>query len=371
MRTLPLVTIVLTLVHCTHGRPAVTALRASPAASRVVQAPAVQAVAVRAPATAEGGRPALRGRVIPVVNHAGRRWAVLSTEPAPDAATGPLTLIERNESVVVSSPVRPEAVPTAFVDVAGAALVLRGAGGERCRVTLGGPSLLARIHPHFGMVNHWDGHDDEGLPTLPRASDETVAREAFAAYDDGRLLVAPLTGEGCSGALWGHAEAPGAVAFVRSVADPATRAQALAAQRRTAAWREIQGRYLQEGPEPDRPAPRGSKWDELHAPPVVTVWRPEGGGREFVTVRSLVPREGCGVFSGALWTVWERVDGRLVARSPRVDPDAVQDFDPDVAADTDGDGAPEFVSAEGVMSLGPGGYGQTLSLQIAEHDCPC
>jgi len=307
--------------------------------------------------------------VVPVVRHGGQRWAVLSTEAPTDAAHGPLTLHDRHGALVVASALRPEAVAAAYRQLEGTTLVLDAGGtAGTCTVTLGAPSLLARINPHFGMVNHWDGLDDEGHPTRPPTSDEAVAREALATYDDGRLLVAPLTGTGCDEALWGYAAGQATAVFVPSIADPSTHAAALAAQRATLAWRRLQRQYREDGPSPDRPAVPGSKWDELASPPVVTVWRAAQGGREFVTVRSEVPREGCAMFSGALWTVWERVDGRLVARSERTE---AMDFAPATAADVDGDGAPEFVSSEGIVSLGPRGYSESVSLRIADHDCPC
>lgn len=341
--------LVLSLVHCAHRAPAPAAV------SAVASAPAPEA---------------LRGRVVSVLRHAGHRWAVLSPEVEGVEASGPATLVQRIDTVIVARAVRPETLPVAMRRVQGAGLMLAASDGARCRVTLGAPVLLARVHPHFETLNRWEGRDEEGAQTMPRVDDATVAAETWSDYSDGRLLVAPLAGEGCDAATWGHAVDQPVTVFAGAPALPALRDRALAAHRATTVWRDLQRVMTESTPAEERPAP-GTRWDELSERPRVTVWRAEGTRRVFVTVHSRHAGEGCGSFGGAVWTAWEQVGDALVARSADTLDATSLDFEPVEAVDADGDGTPDFLSADRVVAFGPEGYAERLGLRVAEHDCPC
>lgn len=343
--------LVLSLVHCAHRAPAPVA------ASAVASAPAA------APE-------ALRGRVVSVLRHAGHRWAVLSPEVEGIDATGPATLVQRVDTVIVARAVRPETLPAAMRTVQGASLTLAASDGGRCRVTLGAPVLLARVHPHFATLNRWEGRDEEGTPSGRRVDDATVVAETWAEYTDGRLLVAPLAGEGCDAATWGHAVAQPVTVFAGAPAVPALRDRALAAHRATTPWRDLQRVMTESGPAAERPVP-GTRWDELSERPRVTVWRAEGTRRVFVTVASRHLGEGCGSFGGAVWSAWELVGDGLVARSADTVDAMGFDFAPVEAVDGDGDGMPDFLSPDRVMVPGQEGYTERLVLRVADHDCPC
>jgi len=352
MRILLVVLWALSLVHCAH-RPA----------------PAAAVVVASAP-TPETPPEALRGRVLSVLRYAGQRWVVLSSEVETLDASGPMTLVQRVGTVVVSRTVRTDTLPAPLRSVQGASLALPGADGARCRVTLGAPVLLARVHPHFSVVNRWEGLDEAGAATGPRADDATVAAQTWAEYLDGRLLVAPLAGDGCDRAGWGHAVAQTVTRFAAAPALPALRDRALAAHRATTVWRTLQQQMTESGPPEERPVP-GVLWDTLSERPRVTVWRAGDAGRVFVTVASQHRGEGCGAFGGAVWSAWELVGDALVARSADTVEAMGLDFEPVEAVDGDGDGAPDFLSAERVVGLGPAGYTERLWLRVADHDCAC
>lgn len=343
--------LVLSLVHCAHRAPAPAAL------ASVASAPAASSEV-------------LRGRVVSVLRHAGHRWAVLSAETEGVDATGPATLVQREDTVIVARAVRPEALPAAMRTVQGASLTLAASDGGRCRVTLGAPVLLARVHPHFGTLNRWEGRDEEGRQSAPRVDDATVAAETWTDYSDGRFLVALLAGDGCDAATWGHAVDQPVTVFAGAPALPALRDRALAAHRATTVWRDLQRVMTESTPAEERPVP-GTRWDELSERPRVTVWRAEGTGRVFVTVTSRHDGEGCGGFGGAQWSAWELVDDVLVARSADNVYGMGFDFAPVEAVDADGDGMPDFLSPDRVVAFGPEGYAERLGLRIAEHDCPC
>ncbi len=348
-------TIALCLVHCDPDPRG-----PDPSAT----APLTVAAPSPATSTPTPTPPSPIAEIPPVVEHAGRRWVVLAASIADDAAMGDPSLVERHEVVVTESSARPDAVPARLRGIQGRAVLLHGSAGATCRATLGAPRVLARVDVHFGEDQRWDGIDDEGHRGSPVAP-SVVAQEAYAQADDGRLLVAELSPTGCGGALFAHDEAAPVVTFRASAADTVTQSAAVVAYRSTAAWRRLQNDYLAHY-EDLRPA--RSRWDDANGGAVVTVWTPDGAGRTFVTVRGVSEPLGCAAFSGALLAVFERVGGRLVLRSPA---GVATDFLPVSAVDSNGDGAPDFYSTEGVMGIGPEGYERTLSLQVPSHDCPC
>ncbi|MEZ4461105.1 MAG: nuclear transport factor 2 family protein [bacterium] len=70
-------------------------------------------------------------------------------------------------------------------------------GTQECRATVQGFRVLARVTPHFGMVQDW-----QERPSTKTSAHE-IAAEIVALAGDQRVLVAKLD-KACPGAIWAH-----------------------------------------------------------------------------------------------------------------------------------------------------------------------
>ena len=307
------------------------------------------------------------GSLLHVLSHGGARWVVLA--PAPDDGSwsrGLPALVDRGEQTVVARAEPSGAVPQALRELRGQPVRAWHADGTACEARLGELAVLARVDVHFGTEQRWNGEGDDGARG-PRASDDVVAREAWAEADEGRVLVARLDdAAGCATPpRWARlASQPPAVAFAPSTPDAALAGRVLARARELPAWRRLQGEYRTEGN-------AGAHWDshEVNHAPVITLWQGAGGARRFVTLRASTMVGGCGQFSARATVVFELGGPQgLILHSDGAEPG---DFVPEAAADLDGDGVPEFITAEGYARRTGAVFRAATPLRVPSHDCEC
>lgn len=307
------------------------------------------------------------GSLLHVLSHGGARWVALA--PAPDDGSwsrGRPALVDRGEQTVVARAEPSEAVPQALRDLRGQPVRAWQADGTSCEARLGELAVLARVDVHFATEQRWNGERDDGARG-PRVGDAVVAREAWAEADEGRVLVARLDdAAGCATApRWARlASQPPAVAFAPSTPDAALAGRVLARARALPAWRRLQTEYRAEG----NP---GAHWDSHEAgqAPVITLWQAAGGARRFVTLRASTMVGGCGQFSARATVVFELGGPQgLILHSDGAEPGY---FVPEAAADLDGDGVPEFITAEGYARRTGAVFRAATPLRVPSHDCEC
>lgn len=327
---------------------------------------ALPAPPVAAPQTRVAAREGVWSeQALPLITHGGRRWVVVASGLADDAAEGDIRVLSREPLLVTERAARAATVPARWRE--GRTLIAHARAGGRCELRVGAAvTVLSRVALDTMSMDAWNGRDADGGPA-PRPSDAAIAAEAYDQASGGRLLVAEVVGDACPEATWAQATRVTERRFRPTPADAATRRAALAAYRATEAWRGAQASY-REYTDYGVPHAPGALWDESHAAPEVTVWRAEGVARSFVTVRGLVPFEGCGAFAGSVWSVFEREGDRLALRGAKTDD---REFVASEVVDADGDGAPEFISSEEVRAMGPSGYEPVLSVSYPVHGCPC
>ncbi len=307
------------------------------------------------------------GALMHVVSYGGSRWLVLASAPADGSwSRGAPSVVDRNSPVVVTrTEVNAEAVPEALRAVSGQAVRGYAGGGPTCEARAGDLAVLGRVDVHFGVEQRWSGQGDDGAQGAP-LSDEVVAREAWSEADGGMVLAARLDdARGCADAVWARVASQGAaLVFAPTTADAALTGRALARFRALPAWRRLQTDYRAGGA-------TGANWD-AHGTgnaPVVTAWQATGSARRFVTVRASTAVGGCAEFSGRLTAVFE-VGGPtgLVLQSDGADPGA---FVPTAAVDVDGDGVPEFVTADGYVRKAGAVFRGATPYAVPSHDCDC
>ncbi|MEZ4406926.1 MAG: hypothetical protein R3A52_10670 [Polyangiales bacterium] len=356
----------LTLLHCNHDLSAPT----TPAT--VTSAPAVLTPVATEPTTAAVANPAAAPWML--VSHGGRRFAVLRADIPSEGVVGPATMIERAPHagpVVFSQRPAPAAVPAELGDIEGAAVLLHQRDGAVCRATLSAPTVLTRYDAEDPEDMTWEGVDEEGQRTGPRATDAQVIEQLLTMVGESdRLLVAELSTTGCASARWAHDERRAPGVFRREALVGSDAAVALAAFRASSAWAETQSQYresyrAENGSDP--PAAR-ALWDASARAPEVYRWTPSREGHRFVTVRAEIPHEGCGMFSAAQWAVFEETDRGLVRRTSASEG---ADFTAEEAADLDGDGTPEFISDDGVARAVASGIERTVSTTVPYRGCSC
>lgn len=327
---------------------------------------ALPAPPVAAPQTRVAAREGVWSeQALPLITHEGRRWVVVASGLADDAAEGDIRVVSREPLQVTERAARAATVPARWRE--GRTLIAHTRAGARCELRVGAAAtVLSRVALDSMSMDAWNGRDADGGPA-PRPSDASIAAEAYEQASGGRLLVAEVEGDACPEASWAQATRAPEVRFLATPADAATRRAALAAYRATDSWRGAQASFREYADDGITRAP-DALWDESHAAPEVTVWRAEGGARSFVTVRGVVPFEGCGAFAAAVWSVFELEGERLALRGVKTDD---QEFVASEVVDADGDGAPEFISSEEVRAMGPSGYEPVLSVSYPVHGCPC
>lgn len=253
--------------------------------------------------------------------------------------------------------VRAGALPPALAGWAGKKVRLYGPSGPVCEGTLGVPSLVGRVIPHFGEVARWHGTGEHaGEAPLSKGA---IARAAWGlaagARPDGVVLAADLaTSQGdCKGALWAQpASAPQArVAKAEEAGAPLAK-KAVEALRKLPEYKEIQ--TGSEGPGP---------WDERGRTEVVVLRPASGGELLFVSANAV---EGCGGFQGNLSAVFEVSGDRLqLAGKPGPVPPEMPAGVVQVGA-----GRPEILFPERLLR-GETGYDQVDALLIPNLDCGC
>lgn len=307
------------------------------------------------------------GALMHAVTYGGSRWLLLATAPADGSwSRGAPSLVDRNSPVVVTrTEVNEEAVPAALREVRGQAVRAYSGSRATCEARAGDLAVLGRVDVHFGVEQRWSGQGEDGVQGAP-LSDEVVAREAWSEADGGMVLAARLDdARGCGDAVWARVASQSAAAvFAPTAADAALAGRALARFRALPAWRRLQTDYRAGGA-------TGANWD-AHGTgnaPAVTVWQAQGSARRFVTVRASTAVGGCAEFAGRLTAVFE-VGGPtgLVLQSDGADPGA---FVPTAAVDVDGDGVPEFVTADGYVRRTGAVFRGATPYAVPSHDCDC
>lgn len=308
------------------------------------------------------------GELMHVVSYGGSRWLLLARAPDDGSwSRGRPALVDRSTQVVVTrTGVSVGAVPAALRALSGQAVRAYAAGGAACEARAGELAVLGRVDVHFGTEQRWSGQDVDGT-RVPRASDAAVAREAWAESEGGMVLAARLDdAAGCTDPVWARlASSSAAPAFAPSAADAALTARALASFRALPAWRRLQTDYRAGD------GSTGGNWDShgQRNAPTVTVWQAAGGARRFVTVRAWTAVGGCAEFSGEITAVFEVAGTQgLTLLSDGADPGA---FSPTAAVDVDGDGVPEFVTADGLVRKTGAVFRGATPYAVPSHDCGC
>ncbi|MBL8603081.1 MAG: nuclear transport factor 2 family protein [Myxococcales bacterium] len=308
--------------------------------------------------------PAMLGQVRVVE---GVRYVLLAKAPDDRSwSQEPVRLLDRRSAEVSTlGAANGAAIPEGLRGFAGQSVRAYTADGRRCEARLGALAVLGQVDVHFGVEARWAGQQDDGTPGAPLDA-ATVGREAWAESDGGMFLVAPLEGsEGCAAEprVVRLASQPEVKVYLGTAADAALSAQALAQVRGLAAWRQLQIAYRAQ-------APNAGPWDSLNttSPPRVTVWQAEGAPRRFVTVVISAAGGGCADFSGEMTVVFEQRGAALTLHSDAADPGA---FVPLTAVDVDGDGVPEFVTANGFARRTGAVFRVATPWQVPYHDCPC
>lgn len=308
------------------------------------------------------------GALMHVLSPGHERWIVLARASDDGSwSRGEPVLVDRDaQQVATRRDIDPGAVPQSLRELRGQAVRVFSGDGSACDARLGELAVLGRIDVHFGTEQRWSGEAPDGTRG-PRMSDREVAREAWHESDGGMLLVARLDdASGCSATpLYGRlASLPPATVFAPSTADPALGQRALSRFRALPSWRRLQSEYRESGA-------TGPNWDshERTSAPVVKVWQAPGSARRFVTVSASTTVGGCAEFSARLTAVFE-VGGPqgLILHSDPAEPGA---FEAQAAVDIDGDGVPEFVTADGYVRRAGTVLRSVSPLAVPSHDCPC
>lgn len=248
----------------------------------------------------------------------------------------------------------------------GRAVELFGPSGVVCEGKVSGFSAIGRVTPHFGTRAQWTGTGDhQGEPPM---KEDAIAAEAWSlskgsGKESGRtltLVVSTAAPETCRTALWGRATKGPKPALVASeAADAATRALVRAELAKTKEYLAAQKEYdgMKEPKDPKR-------WDDFDAKVDTRIFKTDK--ETFVTI-SIHAGNGCGSFGATMSAAFKMSGGAL---SP-VKPPSGEAFEPTSAGDVDGDGATDFVWAEGLARAKGGAYGEVYRLEIPFLDCGC
>ncbi len=296
----------------------------------------------------------------------GRPSIVLSDFPNEEWATGAPKLAHRGDPWTTR--LATSNLPPELASWRGRKVELFDQRGAVCEGTVDRLSMVGRVIPHFGRVSQWSGTGD--FAGQPKASQGEIAEDAWGLSGNlgggernGRVLVGEIKAEkgDCKGALWGRPVQPTKPVIVPGTnADPATRALAFAALKKTTAFAATQARYASEK-QPTDPA----HWEDFDAHVEARTFR-HPSGTTIVTL-SITSGVGCGSFGATLSAAWESKNGALVTvREP--DERALV---PVSASDVDGDGSIELLFEEGVLQKSGGSYTKWEKLEIPFLDCGC
>lgn len=313
-------------------------------------------------ATTDGVAPPAQGAFLPTFEVEGARYAIVAA--ADEGWTeGAAELLSPGEVVVSRKAARMSALPEALRGYASQRFRFYDNEGRSCESTLGAFSVVSRVDVHFGVSQRWSGEDPDGT----RHAAYTPAEVAAEAFDMGaQVLVARLEDECGRGALWAQLASQRPAVGFRSSAAPAPLAAAVLQRfRALPAWRAAETAYREDGA-----AIRGRSWDAHGGQaPEVALWQAPNNGRRFAVVSASTTVGGCGEFSGSMTAVFEVTGAQtLVLQTDGSGPVYV---DPDGAADLDGDGRPEFITAEGLFRRMGTVYRPQEIYTVPNNDCPC
>ncbi len=294
------------------------------------------------------------------VHAAGKAWLVVGERAGQPA--GPATLLQRQGPAVAS-----KALPwsEALWSWRQRDVVLYGKGGELCRGQVQAIAALARVVPHFGTTQLWQGQE-VGRP-LP---DAEVAAQIWDLADETTVAaveVQAYQGD-CAGALWGRAANLPSVAILARDATKAgaLREASLDALRKAKIFSAIARDFASEVA-----APRPANWDQF-GNAVTKVTSLEGSGVRIVATWAKAG-EGCGGFYGEMIAIWLAVPapGETYALQLASDPNAAGLVMPEVAADVDGDGVFELIGPGQLWRRAGATWRPALTLVVPNFDCPC
>ncbi|MCC7537278.1 MAG: hypothetical protein IT379_13735, partial [Deltaproteobacteria bacterium] len=300
------------------------------------------------------------GTFMLAVHHGDATWLVVSRTVEPSWSTGDASLVERGPIAVTRKAAVPGALPPELAALGGSDVRLFGARADVCSGRIAELAVMRRADVHPSTERIWERESGE-----PAA---IAARIAAAAWDlgaDGAMLVGRVesSSSACSGAHWGRLAAlPFPTLFVPIPPPPPVAAHALESFRLLPSWRALQREYTTATrAAPDRP------WDEHGAArPTVTLW--SDGTTQWVSVTHRVALGDCDQWRGRLWALFEVEETGLALRTDVTDPGY---HVPVASVDTDGDGAPDFVTEDGLVRRRGDVHQVVESLAYARHDRDC
>jgi hypothetical protein len=284
---------------------------------------------------------------------------LLSSSPDDAWAAGP-TKFDGGDPAVAWRRADAKTLPAELARWRDRRLRVYDAQGTVCQATVKGFRVLSRSIPHFGTRQEWN--------EMPEAA---VARQAWELGS--KVLVGELD-RVCEQAVWAQpaTTTPAPVVDGGGEADPALQARALAALRRTDAWKATQKSYREE------PTEGVASWDKL--PGIANVVRRFKALNKGKTVVLLSVTQSvydsCGTFSGEVSAIFEDRNGKLVLRNTPGQA-AVRAV---AAVDSDGDGDSELLTEpsgtnygfeHGRLLLDGDKWDTSDGVEVPYMDCPC
>lgn len=233
----------------------------------------------------------------------------------------------------------------------GAALQLHTPDGEVCTVTTTGLELVARVVPHFGTVQTWDGKLTDDAP----ASDAQVAAQLWqlgTEFGDNVALFATVTPHDCEDAIW--AAQPNSKTTQLPLTLEATGPTELAMQ----AFIDLPGYHTTQ--------------EDFNAAGLHGAWHLEGAERasrrfgNWVYIGANVAGP-CGGFQGALWALWTATEGDPLSLETSEDGQAFFDVR---AVLQHGDDT-YMLDGSRVLGKTPAGWRVLWDASILDLDCHC
>ncbi len=294
----------------------------------------------------------------------GRHFVVLTSEDGHDFER---MVSEHPQFLSFDAAIRPvvdDLLPKKLKPLRSAHFRLYGAHGEACQSDVKAAWVLSHAIPHSGMVLTWEGRDSIGgtsgaawskpqiatdIWRMTKGRGRYLALELKAGCDDGLVAIASLEQAQPAPSVW-SVQQP----------DETQRAMALEAFQSSADYVAIQKQFREE-------TKKNAPWHtDTSLPPQIVVFEHPKAGRYLVVGASA--GAGCGSFYGELLTFWKLQDKPILIKS-EVGP--LHQMMPKAAVDLDGDGLPEFLSEEGLMSQQGGGVTQLLDISPPVFECPC
>jgi hypothetical protein len=301
-----------------------------------------------------------------VVVEQGTAYVVLSAEPdEAHWAKGAPRLVANASPVVIQRDVDRAALPKSMTRHLGRGMRLAGPSGEVCRGTLGAPTILGRVEPHFGERQRWGGEEIDGVMTPPW-SEERIAEEAWSMSAGGQVLVAELVDASgdCRDALFARALDLPVLATSAARRPSATlSARAKAELRKLPAYGALEEAYRK-----STVATPSLRWTETEDAIVdvhefstdmaTFVWLSASGGQP------------CSDFSGRIDVLWKVIGTNAKDLRFEVLYAGEAEFSPEMLLQQPGEKNPSFVGRESILRKGPDGYAVD-SLHVPFLDCPC